>query len=482
MSDFRSRGAVTPPRAQTGFTAFPPSHLGNTLPHPRHSPVHSQCSTQQPATLNHNVGEAGDWEDNTPLERQKEQEFYSFVFKEPLISRVQRFSLWPLDKVHEALVEYMRLLILKDEMDDFEGRHVLVPPLISLVWECHLIDTREYRSGLGKISGEGIFFDHSPDFPSSLNEEIKAEKISQMQLYYKGKFGRDPHPFFCSFNSQPNSGIASAIGRFIPPMSPRIEASTMPPLAPTSRRPYHATSTIGPDQIANNASAPINPNALYPSGSGRFSRDVGGITRLTKLPSRISSPHQRLASDEGTELGKKESPSKALTSPARRRQLPMLQSLIDDYGKDNTTNGESNVNRINEDLAETSPQSQVPISNGSGGCDGADAGSKEPEAVQAAIGSIVPEMAVEEPRTPSTITFTIKCREPIRFRHVMTVSKDTNIASLRAMIKREMGEALATADFSLFVLGSRIDENEWSTLGSLNILDGDIITITTGVP
>ena len=62
---------------------------------------------------------AGDWEDITPLERKKNQELASFLFKAPLINRVQRVFLWPLDKVHSVLAEYIRFLVLKEESLQF---------------------------------------------------------------------------------------------------------------------------------------------------------------------------------------------------------------------------------------------------------------------------------------------------------------------------------------------------------------------------
>ena len=94
---------------------------------------------------------AGDWEDITPLERQKNQDLASFLFKAPLINRVQRAFLWPLDKVHAVLAEYLRWLILKDELEDFDGHILAVPPIIAKVWESHIVDTADYRNCLEKV-------------------------------------------------------------------------------------------------------------------------------------------------------------------------------------------------------------------------------------------------------------------------------------------------------------------------------------------
>ena len=96
---------------------------------------------------------AGDWEEITPLERKKNQELASFLFKAPLINRVQRVFLWPLDKVHAALVEYLRFLILKEELYDYDANVLIVPPIIARIWECHIVDTADYRACLEKVSG-----------------------------------------------------------------------------------------------------------------------------------------------------------------------------------------------------------------------------------------------------------------------------------------------------------------------------------------
>ena len=94
----------------------------------------------------------GGWEDITPLERQKSQELSSLVFKEALVHRVQRIFLWPLDKVRKVLVEYVRFLLLKDELADFYATILLVPPVIARVWESHIVDTADYRACLDKVS------------------------------------------------------------------------------------------------------------------------------------------------------------------------------------------------------------------------------------------------------------------------------------------------------------------------------------------
>ena len=94
---------------------------------------------------------AGDWVDITPIERKRNLDFSSFIFKGPLINRVQRCFRWPLDKVHVALAEYMRLMMLKEELGDTEGHIVVVPPVIARVWECHIIDTADYRACMEKV-------------------------------------------------------------------------------------------------------------------------------------------------------------------------------------------------------------------------------------------------------------------------------------------------------------------------------------------
>ena len=94
---------------------------------------------------------AGDWEEITPLERKKNQELASFLFKAPLINRVQRVFLWPLDKVHAVLTEYMRFLLLKEELEDYDATVLLVPPILGRVWESHIVDTADYRACLEKV-------------------------------------------------------------------------------------------------------------------------------------------------------------------------------------------------------------------------------------------------------------------------------------------------------------------------------------------
>ena len=101
---------------------------------------------------------AGDWEDITPLERKKNQELASFLFKAPLINRVQRVFLWPLDKVHAVLAEYIRFLVLKEEMEDMDGNVLLVPPIIARVWESHIVDTADYRAALEKVCWKILSF------------------------------------------------------------------------------------------------------------------------------------------------------------------------------------------------------------------------------------------------------------------------------------------------------------------------------------
>ena len=95
---------------------------------------------------------AGDWEEITPLERKKNHELASFIFKPPLINRVQRVFLWPLDKVHAVLVEYLRFLLLKEELEDYDANVLLAPPILARVWECHIVDTIDYRTCLEKVS------------------------------------------------------------------------------------------------------------------------------------------------------------------------------------------------------------------------------------------------------------------------------------------------------------------------------------------
>ena len=121
--------------------------------------------------------------------------------------------------------------------------------------------------------GEGVFFDHNPDMLTGMDEEVKAEKMSQLQLFYRGKFGHEPDPFFWSFEPSSSNGAA-----FLPQQPPQ----------PLSSRFPRGGGSGGDDESA--LRRPVNPNALYPAGSGRFPRDLSGSMRTGGRHDRLPRP------------------------------------------------------------------------------------------------------------------------------------------------------------------------------------------------
>lgn len=375
---------------------------------------------------------AGDWVDITPLERKRNHEFSSFVFKGPLINRVQRCFRWPLDKVHVALAEYMRLLMLKEELGDVEGHIVIVPPVIARVWECHIIDTVDYRNCMEKVMGEGVFFNYSPEMTNAFEDEIRTEKISQLEMFYRGKFGHDPDPLYWSFDALPSNPVS-------------INASG--PSIATIRRQGNAGS------------------ATYPVGSGRFPRDGGGTMRLGRSdrPLRARSPPFRSRwrdDDEDSKTGSGDAP-----------YLPNLRNFIGDYRRNEKDDADVQVEMdgvVEEPEAEGSGverKSQQQLD------EGADPGPIERKSSLSADTPVVPV-------APSgrLINFVLKCREP-RVRLVITQwPADSPVHALKKHIRDTSSDQLPN-EFHLSNLGKRIDSDEAKSMAEVGTLDGDIINI-----
>ena len=117
--------------------------------------------------------------------------------------------------------------------------------------------------------GDGVFFNYSPEMTNAFEEEIRTEKISQLEMFYRGKFGHDPDPVYWSFDALSSNPVST---------------NACGPSTATIRR---QGNTGG---------------ATYPVGSGRFPRDAGGTTRLGRSdrPLRPRSPPFRYISIDGT--------------------------------------------------------------------------------------------------------------------------------------------------------------------------------------
>jgi len=402
-----------------------------------------------------NVG-AGDWVDITPIERERNREFSSFVFKGALINRVQRCFRWPLDKVHVALAEYMRLMMLKEELGDSEGHIVIVPPVIARVWECHIIDTADYRACMEKIMGAGAFFDYNPEMTNAIEEDIKAEKVSQLEMFYCGKFGHDPDPFYWSFDSPPPTNVNNnliAVSRF-----------------PRGGGGGGGGDDYGVAMIRRQG----NQSSLFPVGSGRFPRDVVGITRPGRndRPPRPRSPgfRSKWRDDDDDEVGdarRKNGGEAAENAP----YLPDLESFIGDFRRDEKKEADVLVE------VEEGEDKENGRNSGQGGRregkldEGAD---PAPVEGTATLGADSP--VTSGANLGRLINFVVKCKEP-RIRLVISDwLADSPIAALKKRI-RDLSSDQTPPDFNLINLGKKIDFDDSMTLADAGALDGDILTI-----
>jgi len=420
-----------------------------------------------------NVG-AGDWVDITPLERKRNLDFSSFVFKWPLINRVQRCFRWPIDKVHLALAEYMRLLMLKEELGDTEGHIVVVPPVIARVWECHLIDTADYQACMDKIMGPGVFYNYNPEMTGAFEEVFKKEKVSQLEMFYRGKYGHDPDPFYWGFespaplnannnNNNNNSGSS---------------------LAPPSRFPRGCE-----DCAAASFRRQANASSQLPVGSGRFPRDGGGVLRHGRLdrPPRPRSPAFRGKWREDDEFGER---SKGGAESGLSPYRPKLENFIGEYRGMRKDSADADVQVEDEGGEKEEEEEEVRQGEGQlGGTDGIleNAGGREelqrppmegadpgPMEEIASLGADSPVAAARG--SGRLINFIIKCKEP-RVRLVITDwQADSKISDLKSHILSLSSDQIR-ADFHLTILGKRIDLDDAKTLADVGALDGDIIAI-----
>ena len=125
---------------------------------------------------------------------------------------------------------------------------------------------------LPQTMGPGVFYDYNPEMLSNMEDVIKEEKMSQLVLFYRGKFGHDPDPFFWSFDP---SAVAFAGGAAFQPPVPPPAPHRFPRGGGGGGADDHQPQP--PPGVALRRA--INPNALYPAGSGRFPRDLSGTMR-----------------------------------------------------------------------------------------------------------------------------------------------------------------------------------------------------------
>lgn len=401
---------------------------------------------------------AGDWVDITPIERKRNLDFSSFIFKGPLINRVQRCFRWPLDKVHVALAEYMRLMMLKEELGDTEGHIVVVPPVIARVWECHIIDTADYRACMEKIMGVCAFFDYNPEMTNVIDEDIKAEKVSQLEMFYRGKFGHDPDPLYWSFDAPPPSNANNNIGNPAP-----------------SSRFLRGVGAGGDDHAVATIRRHGNPSSLYPVGSGRFPRDLSGIMRHgrnDRPPPRPRSPSFRSKWREDDEFGDGDSGRrKAGNESGDAPYLPDLEPFIGEYRRANKNEVEGEQEGVNFNGRNASAGSWRDGQRPNQPDEGADPG---PVEGMSSLSADTPLTSVGD--IGRVFRFVVKCKEP-RVRLVISnLLADSTVASLKKQI-RDLSSDQIPPEFNLINLGKRIDLDDAMTLVDAGTLDGDIITI-----